>query len=266
MRDLDAHAWVEAWFPQYGWVRFDPTPAAAPARGGRPRLAVAPARGRPLAGAPSTGLSAAAPPASGARHASRPVLRGTRWLVSARRRGARRRRPARAPARCANRGRAALAELERALHAAGGRSPGQRWPARAPLPRRRRRRRYIRALRRRGSAAVGGCRDAQRRALRGELRDGLGPLGRVRALWALPPRWRRPSATARGLNSIAMDDLYDLFQAGTELLEAGHHHQATIPSRVRAISPRQDLDPRGPRARAVSRPALRGGGRRSSRP
>ena len=24
--DLDAHAWVEAWFPSYGWVRFDPTP------------------------------------------------------------------------------------------------------------------------------------------------------------------------------------------------------------------------------------------------
>ncbi len=32
--DIDAHAWVEAWFPTYGWVRFDPTPAAAPARGG----------------------------------------------------------------------------------------------------------------------------------------------------------------------------------------------------------------------------------------
>ena len=24
--DTDAHAWVEAWFPRYGWVRFDPTP------------------------------------------------------------------------------------------------------------------------------------------------------------------------------------------------------------------------------------------------
>ncbi len=29
--DLDAHAWVEAWFPRYGWVRFDPTPGADPA-------------------------------------------------------------------------------------------------------------------------------------------------------------------------------------------------------------------------------------------
>ncbi len=33
--DIDAHAWVEVWFPQYGWVRFDPTPAVAPARGGQ---------------------------------------------------------------------------------------------------------------------------------------------------------------------------------------------------------------------------------------
>ena len=26
VRDLDAHSWVEAWFPDYGWVTFDPTP------------------------------------------------------------------------------------------------------------------------------------------------------------------------------------------------------------------------------------------------
>jgi transglutaminase-like putative cysteine protease len=32
VRDLDAHSWVEAWFPEYGWVSRDPTPAAAPAR------------------------------------------------------------------------------------------------------------------------------------------------------------------------------------------------------------------------------------------
>ena len=30
--DVDAHDWVEVWFPHYGWVRFDPTPAVAPAR------------------------------------------------------------------------------------------------------------------------------------------------------------------------------------------------------------------------------------------
>ncbi len=35
-----------------------------------------------------------------------------------------------------------------------------------------------------------------------------------------------------------MDDLYDLFRRGTELLEAGHNHQATIPlSRARDLAP-----------------------------
>jgi Flp pilus assembly protein TadD len=48
------------------------------------------------------------------------------------------------------------------------------------------------------------------------------PLGR---LWA-------------ALNSSGMDDLYDLFQRGTQLLEAGHNHQATIPlSRARDLAP-----------------------------
>jgi Flp pilus assembly protein TadD len=35
-----------------------------------------------------------------------------------------------------------------------------------------------------------------------------------------------------------MDDLYELFKRGTELLEAGHNHQATIPlSRARDLAP-----------------------------
>ena len=32
VRDTDAHAWVEVWFDRYGWVTFDPTPDATPAR------------------------------------------------------------------------------------------------------------------------------------------------------------------------------------------------------------------------------------------
>ncbi len=28
VRNSDAHAWVEAWFPKSGWVRFDPTPTS----------------------------------------------------------------------------------------------------------------------------------------------------------------------------------------------------------------------------------------------
>jgi transglutaminase-like putative cysteine protease len=33
VRDIDAHSWVEAFFPELGWVTFDPTPAESPARG-----------------------------------------------------------------------------------------------------------------------------------------------------------------------------------------------------------------------------------------
>src|ERR1700689_730270 len=37
-----------------------------------------------------------------------------------------------------------------------------------------------------------------------------------------------------------MDDVYDLFRRGTELLEAGHFHQAAIPlSRARDLAPEQ---------------------------
>ncbi|HYL93603.1 MAG TPA: DUF3488 and transglutaminase-like domain-containing protein, partial [Alphaproteobacteria bacterium] len=36
VRERDAHSWVEVYFPEYGWVTFDPTPAApAPVRGSR---------------------------------------------------------------------------------------------------------------------------------------------------------------------------------------------------------------------------------------
>ena len=26
VRQYDAHSWVEAYFPPYGWIEFDPTP------------------------------------------------------------------------------------------------------------------------------------------------------------------------------------------------------------------------------------------------
>jgi len=34
IRESDAHAWVEVFFPSYGWITFDPTPAGSPSRGG----------------------------------------------------------------------------------------------------------------------------------------------------------------------------------------------------------------------------------------
>jgi Flp pilus assembly protein TadD len=39
---------------------------------------------------------------------------------------------------------------------------------------------------------------------------------------------------------VLVDDLYELFRRGTELLEAGHHHQAVIPlTRARELAPEQ---------------------------
>jgi transglutaminase-like putative cysteine protease len=42
VRDTDAHAWVEVWFDQWGWVTLDPTPDATPARSQVAALAAPP--------------------------------------------------------------------------------------------------------------------------------------------------------------------------------------------------------------------------------
>jgi Flp pilus assembly protein TadD len=45
-------------------------------------------------------------------------------------------------------------------------------------------------------------------------------------------------AAGSTLTLQVMDDVYELFRRGTELLEAGHNHQATIPlSRARDLAP-----------------------------
>jgi Flp pilus assembly protein TadD len=37
---------------------------------------------------------------------------------------------------------------------------------------------------------------------------------------------------------VTVDDVYDLYRRGTELLEAGHHHQAAVPlGRARDLAP-----------------------------
>jgi hypothetical protein len=205
VRDTDAHAWDEVWFDSFGWVTIDPTPDATPARSQIATLTtpasqapVTPDRGTTATG--DTGGSARAPlrvrpelllenDPNGAKLDKGGV---PRWVWGA---GivvalaalivfiALWRRP-----------RGAVAELEDALRRLGRpvstgttlhqleRRIGSHSPEAAG---------YLKALTagRYGPAPVQTTR-AGRRALRRALASGLGPTGRVRALWALPPRVR----------------------------------------------------------------------------
>jgi protein-glutamine gamma-glutamyltransferase len=207
--DLDAHAWVEAWFPRYGWVRFDPTPRSAPARSGHIAL-------------PAIHGSAALPtPVAPVRHGEPTSAPAPRPIVS---HGGgvptvvivvvivgllallavclaltlRLREPTEEQL---------LAELERALRRCG--RPVSDGLTLAELEHRLRATpeaaAYVRAIRKlRFAGGRAFPTPAQRRALRTQLRYGLGATGWLRALWALPPQWtpkctarRRPPATAR---------------------------------------------------------------------
>ena len=73
VRERDAHAWVEAWFPNHGWVPIDPSPGFSPlaatkfpshwAAGGIARLIPHLEIGAPLAALGSLGVLAVIPPA-----------------------------------------------------------------------------------------------------------------------------------------------------------------------------------------------------------
>jgi transglutaminase-like putative cysteine protease len=214
IRDRDAHSWVEAWFDGIGWVTFDPTPSATPARSliaaiDPPKASGAndPARST-AAGGPRTGRN----PAGARGELDQPTSSGTSaaidggggpapWLIGAgavvllaalaalvlwwRRRG--RDHPPLGPAD------RMVADLLVAMRRAGRPVPpgvtlielerrlgGSRGGAG-----------YLTALRaaRYGPATQGPTPD-QRRAFRRELAAGLGWRGRVRAWWALPPQRR----------------------------------------------------------------------------
>jgi protein-glutamine gamma-glutamyltransferase len=215
VRDTDAHAWVEAWFDELGWVTYDPTPDATPARSQIAALEAAPP---PIPTSP-TGEDEAGGGGTALRPGGvRPDLLidpqrhnpatpsdlgggGIAWwawaligaaalllaLVGWRLAGALRRRAELSPLD------RAVAELEAALRRAGRPLPGgttlrqleQRLGASSDATA------YLRALSasRYGPAGVAPT-AAQRRALRRALAQGLGPVGRLRALWALPPRPR----------------------------------------------------------------------------
>jgi protein-glutamine gamma-glutamyltransferase len=200
IRDIDAHSWVEVWFSGYGWTTFDPTPPASPARsqlinldlpdatapaglGGRaPTRGDRPEPGPQTAGGKGSGggLGAAGIAALLAAAAALAGL-GTLVVRRVRRRGGPR----------WGEGDPDLDELRRALQRTGRPLGGRttlaalearfRFDAGASA--------YVRTLRARrfGFAATGPTAE-QRRDLRRALAHGLGISGRLRALWALPPR------------------------------------------------------------------------------
>ena len=201
--DVDAHAWVEVWFPHYGWVTFDPTPAAAPARGGHAPISslgtlnsanalLQKARHVDTLGGPTAGGTITH--RGGSSSIVLLVALGVVVALLVLGFGAWRRIAPLAPD-------GMLAELERALARSG--RPLSDGVTLSAVERRFRASpdaaTYVRLLRL--SRFAGGKEVptlGQRRALRGQLRAGLGFAGALRALWALPPRpQRRRGRSAR---------------------------------------------------------------------
>ena len=273
VRDVDAHSWVEYCCPGIGWVTRDPTPADAPARSQAADLAAGRATTRHVLGQRArAGQLArrrrrrAAGGRGGAGRRAEPARRSPArrpgWRSRVARCAAACAAPARAApapaaptpsspscaARCARSGRRPPA----AAHARGARRPpGRHAGARLRAHDRRRALRLRRrAARRAPSAPRCGASSA----------PACGARGRLRAWWALPPRCTAasPPAPARILEAMPSDDVYELFQNGTKLLE-----RARLPRRRGAAAPgarpraRQDLDPRGARPGAVRLAALR---------
>ncbi len=209
VRDLDAHSWVEVYFPGIGWVTRDPTPSASPARSQTADLAALKrtsdvtigGAGKTALGGPADRGGATAPKAASDKggSSSTAIALAAVALVLALAGAAllwrRRRRRVAAYGEPADE----LAELRRALRRSG-RAPhpqltlealASRFAGTAAES-------YVRALlaARFGYPAQRPTRE-QRAALRWELGCGLGLRGRLRAWWALPPRppLRRRSRT-----------------------------------------------------------------------
>jgi hypothetical protein len=205
VRDLDAHSWVEAYFPVYGWIPFDPTPSIAPASSRAGENAPSAAQGdiRNKGGVGERGKKVGGSTGGGGSSVLKYPLVALALvmvgltLVRLERRSRvvdaaldpelvelvrALRRSARLP-----RDGMTLVRLETVL---GGEADAQG---------------YLRAVRERRYSnpdAPPPTRD-QRRALRRVLSAGLGPLGRLRGWWALPPRVLHSKAWLTSTSSSA---------------------------------------------------------------
>ncbi|WP_187368837.1 transglutaminase-like domain-containing protein [Baekduia soli] len=256
LSDLDAHAWVEVYFPRLGWVTFDPTPGDSPARSqitdtqraaesiknaapqaqqGSDRLTDPTAGGAAGVGAQDGGGSPLALIAG--------IVGGWAWWRPARR------------SPCASAG--------------GGAAPiptstSCAWRSRAPAARRRRRRRWpgssgcwATARARWATCVRCAWRATAGSPRRRRPRSAARCAARSSRAWAPAPGWPRCGRSRRARASCGMccgcgagaptlaemteADVYDLFRQGTELLERGDHHAATVPlGRARELAPDKD--------------------------
>jgi transglutaminase-like putative cysteine protease len=206
VRDLDAHSWVEAYFPTYGWVPFDPTPSIAPARSQASNEDTASAAQGDARDRGGVGDRGSDPHAGGAGGGGSPlrlplivlgVLVAALTLVRVERR-------ARIPVAAVD---PELAELVRALRRSGRMPSSGVTLARleTTLGGSDAAQGYLRAVRehRYGRTDAPVPTREQRRALRRVLGAGLGPLGRLRGWWALPPRVIHSNAWPTSTSSSA---------------------------------------------------------------
>jgi hypothetical protein len=206
VRDIDAHSWVEAYFPEIGWVTFDPTPAESPARGREAEEEASEEASSGAADAPTPAVSEGRPFPGGASgetdaevigeegSGGPPVLLlvalglvvvgGGAGLVLRSRRDRRRREAAgNDPTTLA------IDELHRALRRTGRRvTPETTLHTLAARFAGTGGEGYLRQLADSRYGTAGPPPDRTQRArLRRALGAQGGPLGRIRSLWALPP-------------------------------------------------------------------------------
>ena len=275
VRDFDAHSWVEVYYPGWGWLTFDPTPADSPARS-QPTD-----RARTSSGGSAGGTSFGGDPLA-ERGAGVPITAEADAVVADSRRSwrarwrcsgcsgsrcaagaaARHRRSPSSSARCAGRGASPL-PARRCTRSSCASRARPRPPATCarcarpaiatsrvagPTSRAQRRARCVRRASDEAAASGRGRSTA------------CGPGGslpaRVSVLDGGTAAHRNPA-----LDGVMADDVYDLYQRGMALLEDGHFHQATIP-----LAKARDLEPDKTSIReALGRAYFRSGGYEAAR-